>query len=359
MLADTVGEITYPIVRDMDTNCYERQHGSDMEVGSYAHRAILMDADEIPSIAESTLSPTELPFTQEDFELQMEQALELIPDILGDERVGIRHAINGLLSLTPDGMPILGETPEVKGLWAAAAIWIKEAPGIARMVAEWMTDGKPEIDPHGSDIARFHDHQKARTHVKARSAEGFNKTYGIVHPAEQWASNRDVRLSPFNARERELGAVFFETAGWERPFWYASNEKLLEEYGDRVMPRDGRVGVALVVADHQRRAPGDARPGRDGRPVGLRHLRHHRTGRARPRPADGRRPDGRAGRAGRLHAAAQRGRRDQVGPDDHAARARPLPGRDRRRPRDGRPQVVPRPPARPTARRSSSTRPRR
>ena len=69
MLADTVGEITYPIVRDMDTNCYERQHGSDMEVGSYAHRAILMDADEIPSIAESALSPTELPFTQEDFEL--------------------------------------------------------------------------------------------------------------------------------------------------------------------------------------------------------------------------------------------------------------------------------------------------
>src|SRR6185369_121841 len=86
-------------------------------------------------IAESKLSPTELPFTPEDFELQMEQALELIPDILGDERVGIRHQINGLLSLTPDGMPILGETPEVEGLWAAAAIWIKEAPGIARMVA--------------------------------------------------------------------------------------------------------------------------------------------------------------------------------------------------------------------------------
>ena len=191
-------------------------------------------------------------------------------------------------------MPILGETPEVKGLWAAAAIWIKEAPGIARMVAEWMTDGKPEIDPHGSDIARFHAHQKARHHVKARSAEGFNKTYGIVHPAEQWASNRDVRLSPFNARERELGAVFFETAGWERPFWYASNEPLLAEYGDRVMPRDGRMGVALVVADHQRRAPRHARPGRDGRPVGLRHLRHHRAGRPGPRPADGRRADGRA-----------------------------------------------------------------
>src|SRR6185436_9521750 len=254
LFATTVGEIEYPIVRDMDTNMYERQHGGDLEVGSYAHRAIIVEPDDIPSIAESALSPTELPFTEDDFELQMEQALELVPDILGDERVGISHKINGLLSLTPDGMPILGETPEVRGLWVAAAVWIKEAPGIARMVAEWMTDGQPEIDPHGSDIARFHAHQKARAHVKARSAEGFNKTYGIVHPSEQWASNRNVRLSPFNARERELGAVFFETAGWERPFWYASNEKLLAEYGDRVMPREAewesRWWSPIINAEH-------------------------------------------------------------------------------------------------------------
>src|SRR5207344_874026 len=99
----------------------------------------------------------------------------------------------------------------------------KEAPGIAKMVAEWMTEGKPEVDPHATDIARFYDHHRTKTHIAARSAEGYNKTYGIVHPAEQWASNRDVRLSPFNARERDLGAVFFEAAGWERPYWYESN----------------------------------------------------------------------------------------------------------------------------------------
>ena len=254
LFATTVGEIEYPIVRDMDTNMYERQHGGDLEVGSYAHRAIIVEPDDIPSIAESALSPTELPFTQEDFELQMEQALELVPDILGDERVGIRHAINGLLSLTPDGMPVLGETPEVKDLWVAAAVWIKEGPGIGRMVAEWMTDGKPEIDPHGSDIARFHAHQTARHHVMARSAEGFNKTYGIVHPSEQWESNRNVRLSPFNARERELKAVFFETAGWERPFWYESNLPLVAEYGDRVMPRtaewESRWSSPIINAEH-------------------------------------------------------------------------------------------------------------
>ena len=254
LFADTVGEITYPIVRDMDTNMYERQHGGDIEVGSYAHRPILMRPDDIPSIEESALSPTELPFTQDDFDPQMEQALELIPSILEDERVGIRYSINGLLSLTPDGMPILGETPEVRGLWSAAAIWIKEAPGIARTVAEWMTDGTPEIDPHGADIARFYEHQKTSVHVSSRSAEGFNKTYGIVHPMEQWSSNRDVRLSPFNERERALGAVFYEAVGWERPYWYASNESLLGDYGDAVMPRKGewesRWWSPIVNAEH-------------------------------------------------------------------------------------------------------------
>jgi glycine cleavage system aminomethyltransferase T/glycine/D-amino acid oxidase-like deaminating enzyme len=254
LFADTVGEITYPIVRDMDTNMYERQHGGDLEVGSYAHRTILMDPDDIPSIEDAALSPTELPFTQDDFDPQMEQALELVPDILADERVGVRYAINGLLSLTPDGAPIIGETPEVGGLWSAAAIWIKEAPGIAKTVAEWMTDGKPEIDPHGSDIARFYPHQRTRTHIAARTTEGFNKTYGIVHPMEQWSSNRDVRLSPFNTRERELQAVFFEAVGWERPYWYGSNAPLLDEYGDRVMPREveweSRWWSPIINAEH-------------------------------------------------------------------------------------------------------------
>ncbi|MBA3310306.1 MAG: FAD-binding oxidoreductase, partial [Nocardioidaceae bacterium] len=39
-LAEKEGEISFPIIRDMDTFCYERQHGADMEVGSYAHRPI-------------------------------------------------------------------------------------------------------------------------------------------------------------------------------------------------------------------------------------------------------------------------------------------------------------------------------
>jgi glycine cleavage system aminomethyltransferase T/glycine/D-amino acid oxidase-like deaminating enzyme len=254
VLAEQEGEISFPIIRDMDTFCYERQHGADMEVGSYAHRPILHDPEEIPSIEQAKLSPTEMPFTAEDFDQQLEEALELMPAILGDEKAEIRYAINGLLSLTPDGAPVLGESPEVAGLWSAAAVWVKEGPGVGRAVAEWMTDGLPEIDLGHSDIARFYPHQRTRAHIRARTGESFNKTYGIVHPGEQWQSDRGQRLAPMHARQKEMGAVFFETVGWERPMWYESNQPLLEEYGDRVMPRehewDTRWWSPIINAEH-------------------------------------------------------------------------------------------------------------
>src|SRR4051794_40343548 len=244
--------VEFPIVRDMDTNMYERQDGTGLEVGSYAHRPILHDPDEIPSIAEASLSPTELPFTQEDFELQLEHALQLVPEVLGDESVGIKYAINGLLSLTPDGLPLLGETPEVRGLWSAAAVWVKEGPGVGKALAEWMAHGESEIDLQSSDIARFYNCQKTKANIKARTSEGFNKTYGIVHPNEQWESNRRVRLSPYYEREQQLGAVFYEAAAWERPHWYESNAKLVDEYGldGRPAEWDARWWSPIINAEH-------------------------------------------------------------------------------------------------------------
>ena len=238
----------------MDTFCYERQHGADMEVGSYAHRAILMEPEDIPTIEQSKLSPTEMPFTDDDFDPQLEQAYELMPELLGAEGAEMRYAINGLLSLTCDGSPILGEN-HVTGLWTASAVWIKEGPGVGRAVAEWMTHGYSEIDVAHSDIARFHPHQLRREHTRLRTTESFIKTYGIIHPAEQYgptaaADVADVRLA------EELGAFFFETAGWERPYWYESNAGLLDKYGDAVMPRehewDSRWWSPIINAEHLR-----------------------------------------------------------------------------------------------------------
>ncbi|MCA9987150.1 MAG: FAD-dependent oxidoreductase, partial [Anaerolineales bacterium] len=251
----TRGEIEYPLMRDVDKNMYERQNGSDLEIGSYCHRTILHEPDDIPSNEEAALTPTELPFTGDDFDESMEIALELLPELLDREDVGIRHAINGLMSLTSDGMPMIGEIPGVRNLWSAAAIWIKEGPGFGRVVAEWMTQGYPEIDVSASDIARFYPHQKAKYHVQARVYETFNKMYSIIHPAEQYGSARPARMSPFYERQKALDAVFYEAAGWERPQWYKSNAGLVDKYPDaNIMPRpaewESRWWSPIINAEH-------------------------------------------------------------------------------------------------------------
>ncbi|MHB8958982.1 MAG: GcvT family protein [Candidatus Limnocylindrales bacterium] len=246
--------LAYPVVRDMDAKMYARQSGADLEIGSYAHEALVVQPEDIPSNDQALMSPTELPFTSEHFDPYVETVLELYPTIVGNEKVGIKHAINGLMSFTPDGMSLLGETPEVKGLWACAAVWIKEAPSIVRMLAEWMTDGKPEMDPASVNIARFYDTQKTSFHVENRVGELFPKFYGIVHPFEQWATDRNVRLGAAHDRHVALGGEFVEISGWERPNWYRSNAPLLEEFGDRVMDRshewDRRWWSPIINAEH-------------------------------------------------------------------------------------------------------------
>ena len=251
VLQATNSEIGYPIVRDMDTFCYERQTGGSMEVGSYAHRPIFHHPDDIPSIDEARLSPTELPLTMDDFDPQLEQAVELMP-FLGDAE--IKYGINGLLSLTPDAMPLVGECPEVRNLWSCAAIWIKEGPGTGRALAEWMTQGYPEVDPHASDIARFYPYMKTEPHILARCAEHFNKTYGIVHPREQWETRRGSRVSSLHGITSSLGAVYFEAGGWERPHWYESNAPLVDKYRERIPHRphewDSRWWSPIQNAEH-------------------------------------------------------------------------------------------------------------
>ncbi len=253
---DYEGEISFPVVRDMDTQMYERQHGNDMEVGSYQHRPILWDVEDVPSIDEAPLSPTQPPLTEDAFEKSMEDALELMPEVLDDPAAGIRHEIDGLLSVTPDGAPLLGPLQDVDGLWSVAAVWIKEAPAIGEAVAQWMTRGWSDIDLHASNVNRFYQYGTSREFVENRGHEGYQKIYGIVHPTEQWQSSRPLRTSAFYHRQDDLDARFFEAGGWERPQWFNSNEDLVRKYNEeldgllRANEWDSRWWSPIILGEH-------------------------------------------------------------------------------------------------------------
>ena len=249
-LAGSTEDISLPILRHQDKSMYFRQVGEAIGIGSYRHEPLVVEADDILDHGEAPIAPAEMSFTPEHFESGMAAAREVLPSLEG---AGLARKFNGLFSFTTDGFPVLGESPEVRGFWSAQAVWITHAGGVGKAVAEWIVNGEPTIDLRECDIRRFHPHALSRPYVRARAAQQYREVYDIIHPRQQATNPRNIRLTPFFPRQRELGAVFFENAGWERPQWFDANHELLDSLSVTGESRAGwaaREWSPTVAAEH-------------------------------------------------------------------------------------------------------------
>ena len=244
--AGTGKEIGFPLLRDQGNSAYMRDTGDPVtseggmiEWGYYEEtNPRLVHPRDLLEKEQARLSPSQRDLDMEQILEPLERAIELTP-ILGELGYDERRSFNGLLQVTADGGPSIGESRKARGLWYAVAIWVKDAPGMAKLVADWMTDGRTEIDHARIDYSRFYDHQLDAAFVEGRCGEAACKVYNpAVHPREPYATGRNIRRSPFYARERELGGHFMELGGWERAHGYAANEHLLDKYGARVPVRE-------------------------------------------------------------------------------------------------------------------------
>jgi sarcosine dehydrogenase len=157
----------------------------------------------------------------EHFEPLLELAAGRVPDM---QSAGIKEFINGPESFTPDGNFILGEAPEVRGVFVGAgfnAFGIASAGGAGMVLAEWVVKGEPPYDLWPVDIRRFGRNHLDPSWVRTRTLEAYAKHYTMAWPFEEHQSGRPLRRSPLYDRLRAQGACFGEKLGWERPNWFA------------------------------------------------------------------------------------------------------------------------------------------
>lgn len=244
--AGTGAEIGWPLLRDQGNSAYMRDtgdpktaEGGQIEWGYYEEaNPRLVHPRDLLEKEEARLSPSQRDLEMEQILAPLERAIELTP-ILGELGYNEGHSFNGLLQTTTDGGPSMGESQKVRGLWYAVGIWVKDGPGMGKLIADWMTDGRTAIDHSRIDFARFNAFQLQEKYIEERCTETAMKIYNPpVHPREPFAGGRGIRRSPFYEREKELGGYFMELGGWERAHGYAANEHLLEKYGERVPVRE-------------------------------------------------------------------------------------------------------------------------
>ncbi|MBB6346353.1 glycine cleavage system aminomethyltransferase T/glycine/D-amino acid oxidase-like deaminating enzyme [Nonomuraea muscovyensis] len=224
-LAGQTVEVSRPILRHQDADLYYRERFDTLGIGYYGHRPMPISADDILSVDEAEVMPSVLTFTPDDFADAWTETRRLLPSTRSAK---VEEGINGLFSFTTDHLPLMGESRDVEGFWVAEAVWVTHSAGVGRAMAEWLVDGHcSSFDLHECDVNRFEPHQIAPDYVRARGCQNYVEVYDIIHPLQPMEEPRPLRTSPFHTRQRELGAMFLEASGWERPQWYEANAPLV------------------------------------------------------------------------------------------------------------------------------------
>ena len=208
--AGTGKEIGWPLLRDQGNSAYMRDtgdpttaEGGQIEWGYYEeNNPRLCHPRDLLEKEQARLSPSQRDLDMEQVLEPLERAMELTP-ILGELGYNESHSFNGLLQVTTDGGPSMGESQKVRGLWYAVAIWVKDGPGMGKLIADWMTDGRTAIDHARIDYARFYPHQMQETFIEGRCTEAAQKVYNpAVHPREPYATRpQHPPLAVLRARE--------------------------------------------------------------------------------------------------------------------------------------------------------------
>ncbi len=207
-----------PQLRDPDNLVYFREEVGGLCMGGYERDPAPWALDGVPADFNGRLLAPDM----DRFQPIMEGAIRRVPAIAD---AGVSRVINGPEGFTPDNEFILGESA-VRGFFVAAgfsAHGIAGAGGIGRQVASWIVDGQPELDLWKMDIRRFGPAYRSRDYTLARSIENYATYYDIHYPNEERQAGRPLRTSPTFEQLTDLGAVFGEKSGWERPNWFESN----------------------------------------------------------------------------------------------------------------------------------------
>ena len=206
-----------PVVRVPDECTYYKEDAGKLMVGAFEPKAKPWGGGGI----DDDHAFVTLPEDMDHFEPILANAINRVPLL---ETAGIQLFFNGPESFTPDVKYYLGEAPEVKNVYVAAgfnSIGIQSSGGAGLVLAKWIKNGHPPMDVTGMDIRRIHPFQSVKNYVRERVSESLGLLYAMHWPYRQAETARGVRRSPLYHYEKDLGAVFGEVNGWERPNWYA------------------------------------------------------------------------------------------------------------------------------------------
>ncbi len=203
------------VLRESDASYYLREERMGWILGPYERGAPARFADGVPAWFGKELFEADL----DRLLPHVEAAMKRVPCL---EHCGIKTIVNGPISYTPDGSPLVGPA------WGLHNVWLNEghsfgvtaAGGAGWQLAEWIVEGEPGIDMLAVDPRRYGPYTGKRYTV-GKNEETYREVFTIHYPDEERAGARPAKTSPVYEKLDRMGAVWGQRYGWERANWFA------------------------------------------------------------------------------------------------------------------------------------------
>ena len=272
------------VLRESDGSWYMREEAGGLLLGPYEKGAPACYIDGPHEESEYELFDADI----DRLVPHIESAIRRVPIF---EELGIKRVYNGAIAYTPDGSPIIGPAWDLPNFWLneGHSFGVTAAAGAGWQLAEWIVEGEPTIDMLGVDPRRFGDYATG-AYLKAKNEEAYANVFTVHYPDEERPAARPARTAPCYERMRDLGAVFGQKFGWERPNWFAPQgvpaedhwsfrrSRWFEHVGNECRNVRDNVGVLDMTAFAKARVSGEGAAAFLGRLVANRLPRTGRVG---------------------------------------------------------------------------------
>jgi 4-methylaminobutanoate oxidase (formaldehyde-forming) len=205
-----------PCFRDTDNLVYGKAESGGVLFGGYEPNPVSRWEDGVPWDHGARVVPPD----HERFEQLMAGAVRRFPFL---DDAGVTALVCHPDAMTPDGNPLLGPMPRVRGFWLAAGLSLNGfggAGGLGKALAELVTSGEAEVDVQPYRPWRFGGPYRDVPFAASAGREVYKYYYRLRYPLDVSEAGRPKRLSPLHGRNEALGAVFGTKNGWERVDWY-------------------------------------------------------------------------------------------------------------------------------------------
>jgi 4-methylaminobutanoate oxidase (formaldehyde-forming) len=211
-----------PCCRDMDGLTYFR--GEDLPDGKAGIMLGAFQRITKPWLVEKVPDNFSFKLLEEDWEKFTDPLAQGEWRMPALKSAGYSKFVNGPESFTPDNNWLMGETPELAGLFVLCGFnsaGIATSGGAGKYLADWMVAGAMTMDLTSVDIRRFGPWANNRAFLRERVTESLGLHYQMAWPNREFDTARNVRQSALHNRLKSAGACFGSKAGWERPNWFA------------------------------------------------------------------------------------------------------------------------------------------